>query len=365
MQNLWLVTIALLSASLLGGCKSTECGEGTLERDGTCVPADETISAAACGAFTELRGGVCVPQFPPTVCDPSTTEADTDDSTGVTTCIGTGVAGCAAPLACPAPAAGKQTICGRLYDFETGAEFAAAGATGVRCTTPTADGPCSLGIRAFDAFSFALDPTCAGAGTCLLQTGEVYIDDCGRYRVPDIEQTANLRFVGLGIDDAAPANAGPPGTTNTIGIARAAMADETVRDFEGFVAPKATTDKWVASGGPAISSGIYAMIFRAAKTGLENRDGVAVLRNGAPAPDQDHYFVAAQTTRSDIDPAALVTGVNGTALVTGATVMDGTYSGSGLPPECRYTQHVGASLPQVLFIQIARPIDTPGMTCPL
>lgn len=365
MQNLRLVPFALFVASTFGGCKSTECGEGTLERDGTCVPADEIVTAATCGAFTELVGGVCVPVFPPTVCDPATTEADTDDTTGVTTCIGTGAGGCAAPLACPAPASGKQTICGRLYDFETGAEFAAAGATGTRCTTPTADGPCALGIRAFDAFSFALDPTCAGTGTCLLVTGEVYIDDCGRYRVPDIELTASIRFVGLGIDDAMPANAGPAGITNTVGVARAAMADETVRDFEGFVAPKTTTDKWVASGGPAIATGIYAMIFRAAKTGLANRAGIGVIRNGSPAPDQDTYFVAAQTTRTDVDPLAVSTGANGTALVTGATVMDGAYSGSGLPPECRYTQHVGASLQQVLFVQVVRPIDTPGMTCPL
>jgi len=41
--------------------------------------------------------------------------ADTDPTSGVTTCIGTGtLAGCTGAFACPAPAAGKQTICGQL-----------------------------------------------------------------------------------------------------------------------------------------------------------------------------------------------------------------------------------------------------------
>jgi hypothetical protein len=63
----------------------------------------------------------------------------------------------------------------------------------------------------------------------------------------------------------------------------------------------------------------------------------------------------------------MVTGANGTALVTGALVSDGVvYSGTGaLPAECRWDTHPGATLPFIVFIQIKRPINQTGMTCGL
>ncbi|HEY0252799.1 MAG TPA: hypothetical protein VGC41_14790, partial [Kofleriaceae bacterium] len=106
--------LMLLLLANVPSCKSTECGPGTIERDGNCAPADDTTSTAACGPFTVLQGDVCVPMYPPTMCDPGSTEASTD-SDGITTCIGTGVsAGCSGAFACPTPAAGKQTICGQI-----------------------------------------------------------------------------------------------------------------------------------------------------------------------------------------------------------------------------------------------------------
>ena len=54
-----LVIVFALWAVLAGGCKSVDCGEGTTERDGTCVPSSETIGTAKCGPFTELHGDVC------------------------------------------------------------------------------------------------------------------------------------------------------------------------------------------------------------------------------------------------------------------------------------------------------------------
>ncbi|MBC7974352.1 MAG: hypothetical protein H7138_05150, partial [Myxococcales bacterium] len=113
-------------------CRGVDCGDGTTERDGLCVPANQTITPAQCGPFTELRGDSCAPMLPPTVCDPATTTPEVDDM-GVTTCIGTGGGGCLAPIACPAPTNGTQTICGQLFDFETGAAFAAPDATGKPC----------------------------------------------------------------------------------------------------------------------------------------------------------------------------------------------------------------------------------------
>lgn len=359
-----LIACGLLAVSQTS-CKTTDCGDGTIERDGTCVPADQVVGNAMCGPFTELQGDRCVPMFPPTECDPGSTMADTDPTTGVTTCIGTGtIAGCSGAFACPAPAAGKQTICGQLYDFENNALFQSGTPTGAQCAaTPTADGPCALGIRAFDAVEFAMNPSAAVPRT----TGPVYIDDCGRYRVPDIDPGSSP-FIGLGIDDALPANRGPAGVTNVVGVATPKLVDMTTRDFEGFIVKMSTTTKWQASGGPGLAQGYYAMSFRAGSTGQTPRAGVVVVNQAMGAiPGNDFYFVSTQITRETVDTAQPFTGANGTALVSGASLSNGGYSGvmGGLPAECKWSGHPGVTLPGIVFIQILRPVNVTGMTCPL
>ncbi len=362
-------TKILIACGLLAlaetSCKTTDCGDGTIERNGTCVPADEVVGNAMCGPFTELQGDRCVPMFPPTECDPGSTMADTDPTTGVTTCIGTGtLAGCSGAFACPAPATGKQTICGQLYDFENNALFQGATPTGVQCpATPTADGPCALGIRAFDAVEFAMNPATAVPRT----TGPVYIDDCGRYRIPDIDPGTSP-FIGLGIDDALPANRGPGGVTNVVGVATPKLVDMTTRDFEAFIVKMSTTTKWQTSGGPGIASGYYAMTFRAGSTGQTPKAGVVVVNQAmGPIMANDFYFMLTQTTRETVDGAQNFTGANGTALVAGASLSHGGYSGvmGGLPAECKWSGHPGVTLPGIVFIQILRPVNQTGMTCPL
>ncbi|HEU0032744.1 MAG TPA: hypothetical protein VFQ53_19065 [Kofleriaceae bacterium] len=358
MQKLAILAVAALS--LVGlvqtGCKSVECGDGTIERDGTCVASDETVDPATCGPFTELVAGKCVPTFPPTVCDTASTQGEIDEL-GVTTCIGT-----SAGFACPQPAAGKQTICGQIYDIETGQPFQDVGATCMPCpATPTATGPCSLAIRAYDAVMFATNPQTATP----LATGPIYIDDCGRYKVPDITVPGNP-FIGLGIDDAAAANAGPAGTTNATGIATLKRVDTATKDVEAFIAKKSTTDQWTASGGPPISIGMYVTIFRAMSTGLANQAGVTVTRNGSTIPADDYYFQATQATRTTVDAAANATGANGTAIVTNAKLGElyGAQQGP-LPAECRWSTAQGASLPFIVFVQIFRPVNASPATCTL
>jgi hypothetical protein len=350
MRALLLALIALAPS-----CKSVECGPGTFEQNGVCVPADNAVNAAACGPFTELVGGQCVPTFPPTVCDNDSTQEELDNATGVTTCIGSGIG-----FACPQPATGKQTICGQLHDLETGVPFSDANATCAQCGTPTATGVCSLQLRALDAVKFGMNPMDPAA---VLTTGPIYLDDCGRYRIPDITLPTNP-FVGIGIDDAAMAMQGPAGTTNAIGLATPAVPNIAVKDFEAFVAPASTTTAWSNSGGPSITSGMFVAIFRAARTGQTNQAGVTILRGVAPIPGDDFYFTAAETTRTTIEPAATATGANGTALVTNA-MLDGYIGAGGLPSECIYEGHAGVSLPFVLFVQIFRPTDAAGQTCNL
>ena len=64
-----------------------------------------------------------------------------------------------------------------------------------------------------------------------------------------------------------------------------------------------------------------------------------------------------------------MTGANGTALIDNANVADSlAYSGTGGltdTTDCRWETHAGASLQNVVFVQIFRPIDQIGKQCPL
>ena len=342
----------LLAIAFAPSCKSVECGPGTFEVDGVCVPADDIVAPATCGPFTELVAGQCVPMFPPTVCDDESTTTELDAATGVSTCIGTGTG-----FACEQPAQGKQTICGQLHDLQTGMPFTDGNATCTPCSQTTAMGVCSLGLRAVDAIKFAMNPQ---DPTAVLETGALYLDDCGRFKIPDITLPTNP-FIGIGIDDAAPAMAGPAGTTNAIGMATPAVANLALKDFEAFIAAKSTTDQW-ENDGPEVSEGIFVAIFRAMRVGQAGQAGVTILRQGTPAPGDDFYFTGAP--RTTIDDNATSTSGNGTALVTNAT-LDGYIGAGGLPPECSFEAHAGVSIPNVLFIQIFRPTDATGQTCDL
>jgi hypothetical protein len=358
-----IVLLALLMVPA-PSCKSVDCGPGTTERNGTCAPANETVGTAMCGPMTELRGGQCAPILPPTMCDPATTQEETD-SNGVVVCISKGGGGCGAKLPCPTPTDGRQTICGQIYDFETDEPFAQPDATGAPCAAGATSGPCTLGIKAFDAAAFVGNPT----GTPPLATDPVFIDDCGRYRVSEIAQPAGP-FVALAIDDAV---MGPGGTTNAVGIATAKNPNSATKDFDAFIVRSATTTRWGAT--PPLASGIYAPIYRGHHTGRDLASGVTF--TFAPAMPQtyptmtdtnrDFYFTGCPTNRTALDPAASTTSTNGTALVSGANLNEVYAGAGGLSPasQCIWEVHPGAAIPGVVFIQIFRPTNAPGQTCPL
>jgi hypothetical protein len=354
------IAFLVLLTALVASCKNVDCGEGTTERDGLCVPSNETVGEAKCGPFTVLQGDRCVPMLPPTVCDPDTTEPDID-GTGVTTCIGTGAGGCAARIACPSPAQGTQTICGQIYDFENNQRFAEADAAGDPCMPGATSGPCSLGIRAYDGVLFAMNPM-----TAPLTTGQVSIDDCGRYIVPNIPQPMGP-VIALALDDAM---AGPAGTTIPVGVAVDKELGVT-RDIETFVVRMSTTNGWM--GGPSLAAGIYAPVYRARSTGFEPAVGVTFAFASVNNPmnfmtdgNRDHYFMAGSTNRAMLDGGVSSTTANGTALVSGANLNE-VYAGQGggLPAQCRFEPHQAAAIPFSIFVQIFRPISVTGMTCQL
>src|SRR5262245_60721800 len=117
-QKLLALVAITWACSSLASCKTIDCGEGTIESNGTCVPADDVVDPATCGPGTVAEGGQCVPEFDHVECDPETTVPERDMLTGVITCIGT-----AAGFACPDPESDKMTICGQVYDIENNMPF--------------------------------------------------------------------------------------------------------------------------------------------------------------------------------------------------------------------------------------------------
>lgn len=360
------ILLSLLASVTASGCKAIECGEGTVERDGICQPPEGTFNPALCGPFTEMQGDRCVPVFPPTECDPETTMPTVDEATGVTVCIGTGTRGCNAPIACPTPtSSSRMTICGQLYDFETNEKFAAPNAMGTECNPamPAAEGPCALGIQAYNAVEFAEGSTTPLAGTTFT------IDDCGRYRIENIDTAAAGPFTGLGIDDLA--GLGPDGVTVTAAVATPTKPQTAVRDLEAWIVKPSTVGQWAAAG-VSLQTGVYAPIYRKHVLGggdpFANQEGVQVSRDGTNTGVADYYFPAAATTRGALDSGANMTGANGTALVTNATLGGGSsqlaYGGiGGLGDGCIWEPHAGASLPGIVFIQVFRKTNRLGETC--
>lgn len=357
---------------IAGGCKDTTCGPNTIDDNGTCTPADETVGTAMCGSGTTLEGDQCVASYPPVECDPTTTTMSTDPITGVTTCVGNGTGGgCTATFACPTPTSGKQTICGQLYDFKDMSLFQGANPTGAQCGSGATTGPCGLQILAFDASAFAANPT----GTAPLATDPVYIDDCGRYRVPNITLTGTP-YVALGVDDAG-MPLGPAGITNTTGVALPQQMNKAISNFETYIVSSTTTNNWAATGGPTIADGIYTGIFRthvcaasdAMCTGdaMATQGGVTFTKSNVAEPADDYYFTT-ESTYEDIDGSATATSIDGGVLFTGASIADGlAYSGMGGitdTTDCKWESHAAASLSGIVFFQVYRPVAaTINSTC--
>jgi hypothetical protein len=290
-------------------------------------------------------------------------------SDGVITCKGTGgVAGCTGNITCPTPSSGKQTICGQIYNFEDNTKFQGA-ATGNKCAGTETTGPCALQIVAYDAVVFAGNQSAPPQNV-----GSVVIDDCGRYAVKDITPPSGP-FVALGFDDRGQP-LGPAGVTVTAGVALPTNADTRTEEFEAFVLDQSVIGTWTGTGGPSFANGIYASVFRAHTCdggtcigdSFAGQSNVQITKSGAVNAANDYYFLAADgATRQHIDGTANSTSMNGTGLLTNASVADSlAYSGTGGITDttnCQWESHAAANVPGLLFIQIYRKTAKLGKTC--
>lgn len=236
------------------GCQNLDCADGTIDKGGHCVPADETTGTGICGDHTHLVGDRCEPDDPPTECDPTSTIPQVDPTTGVTTCIGTGGGGCSATFACPQPAGSmKTTVCGQIRDLATDMPFQGANPTGAKCdpTMPTASGPCSLYVNAGNVITQM--PFSA--------TEDTYIDDCGRFRIKDIDLNGYLApIMSVTVDDGA--NPGETGVTDVTSTLIAANAGETHPGIELFVVAPTPSFGWMANGLDITTAGVGLAVMR-------------------------------------------------------------------------------------------------------
>lgn len=356
-----LVTFAALPYAT-AGCKSVECGDGTIERDGTCVTSDDGVGPANCGPGTVLApSGKCETSV---ICDPDTTVEQTDPATGITVCVGTGGGGnCSTPLAgCTTAAANTMTVCGRLYDIEDDTAIGLTSTDTSMCPAGGEDtGACSLQVLPFDAIAFSTNPT----GTPPLTSSELYLDHCGRFRIKDIEP-AGAPFIGLGVRNhpshdtgnkltgvAFPTSAGPSGGTKA--------------DVVAYTTRGSTDTAWATSsglGGSLAQMGVYVNIYRDSGTPADPlagnlAAGVQILRGGSPIPSNDYYFADADSARTEVDAGLTETGANGSGLVLGLpSLAPFTGSMGPLPGGCQWYSANGASIPNVVFVQIHTPVGT-------
>lgn len=361
------ILLSLLASLTASGCTSVDCGPGTIERNGTCEPADRNPDPSVCGPFTHLVGEDCVPDLPPTECGPNSVGM-VDPETGVVVCHGTGGGGC--NLACPAVTGStKQSICGQIYDFEDMSKFQEGTMPdGTPCNpqAPAASGPCALTVVPYDAINFGTNPST----TQPLPHGTITVNNCGAYSIADVD-TSGTTFIGIGVDDVA--GLGPTGVSVTTAVAIPKAAGQVTTNVETFMVKPSTAMMWgtTSGGGVSLQTGVFAPLFRkhkSAATGdpLEPQAGVTIVKGTGPIPNNDFYFGANVVGHTTIDPAATATGVNGTGLVNNASVPnDGlSYQGQGgLGAGCRWELHGGASLPGIVYIQVFHKADIIGQTC--
>ncbi|HUQ04350.1 MAG TPA: hypothetical protein VM261_17745, partial [Kofleriaceae bacterium] len=228
-------------------------------------------------------------------------------------------------------------------------------------------GPCSLRVRFFDALDFAGNPQTAQP---IIPPEGVYQDGCNRYKGHNMTRPM-FGFVGIGVDDA-------PGITPTTphrvtGVATANNLATPARGFRAYITKVSTDQLWSTSaalGGMSFGQrGVLAIVFHYKGA---PRSGVTIRRSGSPIPNDDFYFTDTGITRTTVSGGIpgtqSSTGANGTGLVINADTPiahDGIGGEPGTPGQCVWPSNLGASIPNVVFVQIKEAeLATGGAACP-
>jgi hypothetical protein len=351
-----LAAAAIAALPLVSGCDALECGPGTIEDNGTCVVADGQSPAdvEACGLGTKYDPSTqtCAPLRPPTECGANTDPIVNED--GVTVCEGSGGAqSCDSPISCPPPSGGKVSVCGQLFDVETGTPIRAGTPAFADCNpaAPAASGPCALKVAFYDPLAFAGDTS-----TMPQTTDQVRLDDCGRFAGVNIARPFN-GFLAVAVDDAGAAD-----NRRLTGVAFSIATNERRVGVRAFSAAFATDAKWTSSAGnpfgaqSLVDRGVFLPVYytKHPAEGGTPVAGVQIRASGMAADGVgtfDFYFGDTdRTIRSTIDPAAEATGANGAGLMVGTSLTQ--HSGLGGEPQgCVWPSNLAAAIPGVVLVR--------------
>jgi hypothetical protein len=266
---------------------------------------------------------------------------------------------CSIPISCPAPSAGKATICGWIHDAETDGVVAAPAPTRQACTSATTSGPCSLRVRFFDALDFAMNP----GGALPITPESATVDDCGRFRGLNLNR-ATFGFIAVAVDDAPGITPAEPHRLTGIVYSNGEAAPVIGRAYTTRVS---TDQLWTTgaglSGQTFAQRGVLVKVFTNRGAPVA---GVTARRNGSQIPADDYYFSDTGVTRRMVVPAGsqAATGANGSVLIVNSpTPIE--HDGTGAEPSgCRWPANLGASVPGVVLFDIAEAETPAGALCP-
>jgi hypothetical protein len=240
--------------------------------------------------------------------------------------------GCALPLTCPVPQAGKACIAGQLTDANTNQGVQASENVEQTCGAGAVGGPCDLTVLAHDFVEYESNPA---ASTPLASSG-VVIDGCGRYRISDLAAPPS-GAVAIVVDDA-------PGSDLRMPAARlqTLAANDQLTDVVTLAAASNTVQLWTLLGGVSdASNGAILLTYKKNRTPTA---GISVAHGGVGTVD---YFTDPDAQRILVSSAAASTGANGSALIWAAPVQ--AFSGYDAGTNaCTWQTIMTASLPGVL-----------------
>lgn len=245
---------------------------------------------------------------------------------------------CDAFLGCPGAGANMVTVCGRLFDLESGQRVQARHA-----------------IRFHDALDFAGNPD----GATVLMPEELRQDDCGRYVARNVPRPS-LGFLAISLDDGDDLDE----LRKTV-VAFPVTSGQVRSDQPVHALRRVTDAAWTEQsnvGGMTFADrgAILAVFTDGAGVRIE---GVTITSNGSIRAADDFYFSdASVATRATVAPAQASTGVNGAALLLNSPLVEHTGTG-GEPTGCTWPSELAASIPGVLFVQPFQAETPSGNPC--
>jgi len=349
---------------LAPGCRPGECGEGTIEEAGVCVPASSiTTPGECCGEGTHYDAALqaCISDFPPTVCEEGSPAPVVLDD-GVLECCGCELYDLC-ELTCDPARPGTVSVCGAVRDMETGAAVARGGCMSAAICDPDepeTNGTCALAPRFFDAVDLAEN----GAAATPLAVDALEWNACGAYAARSVAMPAS-GIMAVVIDDSS---AHEPALDDFVPVAAVFPVTEEARveDRDAFALRRSTDAAWTESAGDPFGGDSF---------GAHGAEVVRFLRSGDPVSAVTvtddtgepiagtYYFADEGTTYAALDPDQAATGVNGSALLAPDDPVTAQADG-GLPGECVWPAGVVEPIAGFLLVsdRVAE-IESTGVLC--